>query len=469
MALNSFPFLLMFLPVVLIVQVLLQRYAGRRWPEIWLLVASLFFYSFAGFSQLPFLIGSIVFNWWVARMMVLGTGEIRRKWIFQIGLVGDIAFLSLIKYPIFLLDSVAALHGPKLAPPHWGLPLGISFFTLTQVMYLVDAYQGLNEPNSLLDHATLVSFFPYITAGPLVRSRIIVPQFTKFQFEESRSERACRGLYLFSIGLAKKVVIADSFARIVDAGFATMRYSSALEAWIYTLSFTFQIYFDFSGYSDMAQGAAWMLGIDIPQNFDAPYRSQSISEFWRRWHISLSNFITDYLYTPLLRSLGKATLTTSVFATLIAMGIVGLWHGPAWTFVVFGLLHGIGLAANQVWKRRKLKMTGWLAWTLTFAFVNIAFCFFRSPSVPIALDLLRAMFPQRDLFGVDAIKVMFSWSDAPRMAIGVVIAFVFQTSSELAASFRPTRMAAGVTVALLVLSWFFMGSSATKQFIYRGF
>ncbi len=131
-----------------------------------------------------------------------------------------------------------------------------------------------------------------------MRSRSIVPQFTKSQFDDSRSVRACRGLYLFSIGLAKKVVIADAFARMADAGFASMNYSSTLEAWIYTLSFTFQIYFDFSGYSDMAQGAAWILGIDIPQNFDAPYRSGSISEFWRRWHISLSNFITDYLYTP---------------------------------------------------------------------------------------------------------------------------------------------------------------------------
>jgi D-alanyl-lipoteichoic acid acyltransferase DltB (MBOAT superfamily) len=219
----------------------------------------------------------------------------------------------------------------------------------------------------------------------------------------------------------------------------------------------------------MAQGAAWMLGIDIPQNFDAPYRSRSITDFWGRWHISLSNFITDYLYTPILRSLGRATLATSAIAILIAMGIVGLWHGPAWTFVIFGLLHGLGLATNQVWKKRKLKMTGWLAWTLTFAFVNIAFCFFRSPSIPIALDLLKAMVPQRDLFGVDAIRGIFSWADAPRMAIGVVAAFAFQTSSEMAASFRPTRMAAGVTFALIVISWFFMGSSPAKQFIYRGF
>jgi alginate O-acetyltransferase complex protein AlgI len=469
MALNSFLFLLVFLPAVFIVQVLVQKYGERRWPEIWLLVASLSFYSFAGFSQLPFLIGSIVFNWWIARMMVSGAGENRRKWALQIGLVGNTAFLCVIKYASFVLGSVASLHGPQIALPHWGLPLGISFFTLTQVMYLVDTYQELNEPNSLLDHATLVSFFPYITAGPLVRSRIIVPQFTKFQFEESRSERACRGLYLFSIGLAKKVVIADSFARIVDAGFASMRYSSTLEAWVYTLSFTFQIYFDFSGYSDMAQGTAWMLGIDIPQNFDAPYRSTSISEYWRRWHISLSDFITDYLYTPILRSMGKATLATSAVATVIAMGVAGLWHGPAWTFVVFGLLHGAALAINQIWRRRKLKMTAWLAWALTFAFVNIALCFFRSPSIPIALDLLKAMVPQRDLFGVDAIRGIFSWADAARMAIGVVVAFAFQTSSEMAASFRPTRMAAGVTAALLVLSWFFMGSSPAKQFIYRGF
>jgi alginate O-acetyltransferase complex protein AlgI len=469
MPLNSVTFIAVFLPVVFLIYAALRKYAGGRRPELWLVVASLSFYGYSGLRQLPLLLGSIVFNWGIARLMVPRPGGPRRKWALPIGLVGNIAFLCVIKYADFFFGTLAALHGPRIAVTHGELPLGVSFFTLTQIMYLVDTHQELNDANSLFDHAALVSFFPYITAGPLVRSRETVPQFARFGFQESRNERACRGLYLFSLGLAKKVVLADSFARLVDAGFSTAGHVSTLAAWVFTLAYTFQIYFDFSGYSDMALGAAWIFGIDIPQNFNAPYRSQSITEFWRRWHISLSNFITDYLYTPILRSMGRATLATSAVATVIAMGIIGLWHGPAWTFVIFGLLHGAGLAANQIWRRRKLKMPGWLAWAATFIFLNVAFCWFRSPSVGYALQLLKSMLPQQDLFGAQALKGIVFRSEVFRMALAVFAAFAFKTSSELAASFRPTRAAAGVTAILLLLSWYFMDSSTTKQFIYRGF
>lgn len=244
----------------------------------------------------------------------------------------NIAFLGSFKYVNLFLRGIAALHRPKFTLPDWDFPLGISFFTLIQVMYLVDTAQGLNGANSLFDHATFVSFFPYVTSGPLALARAVVPQFKTFTLPGTRFELACRGLYLFTLGLTKEVVFADSFARIADAGFGSQQSFSTLEAWIFSLASTFQIYFDFSGYSDMALGSAWMLGIEIPQNFNAPYLSRSISEFWQRWHISLSNFITNYLYTPILRAMGTATLRTSVIAILLAMGIVGLWHGPAWTF-----------------------------------------------------------------------------------------------------------------------------------------
>lgn len=472
MPFNSFSYLLLFLPLVVVVYALAQRAAGPRWSQAWLLGASLFFYGYAQPAHVLLLLGSVLFNWWVARAIVGQKQEDLRKWLLRLGLFANIAFLCSFKYVNFLLRSLASFHGPQFTLPDWQFPLGLSFFTLTQVMYLVDTYQGLNGANSLFDHATLVSLFPYVSSGPLVRARSIVPQFRTFTFPETRLELACRGLYLFAFGLAKKVILADSFARIADAGFASIASLSTLEAWLFSFAYTFQIYFDFSGYSDMAVASAWMLGIDIPQNFNAPYLSKSISEFWQRWHISLSNFITNYLYTPILRAQGRATLRTSVIAILISMAIAGLWHGPAWTFVVFGVLHGAGLAANQIWKKRKKKMPDWLGLPVTFLFVNLTFVFFRSPDIPAALSMLAAMLPHANLLGIATLKTVLPITPAliARPAVvGVVLAFVFKTSTDLAKQFQRTPLTAGLSAALMLLSLFFMNSTAAKQFVYFAF
>jgi len=473
MLFNSFSFLLLFLPVVAVVHAVLARRAGARAAQAWLLGSSLFFYGQSKPSFLLLLLGSIVFNWAVARWMMAQSGEDgRRLLLLRAGITANIALLCSFKYVNFALINLAALGGPRLALPDWDFPLGISFFTLTQVMYLVDTYQGLNQPNSLFDHATLVSLFPYVSSGPLVRSRSIVAQFHAYSFAEGRLERACRGLYLFAFGLFKKVALADSFTAIADTGFGAAHNLSTLEAWIASLAYTFQIYFDFSGYSDMAVGAAWIMGIDIPQNFNAPFRAKSISEFWQRWHISLSSFITNYLFTPILRSMGKATLRTSALATLLAMGIAGLWHGPAWTFVLFGLLHGAGLAANQIWKKKKLKMPDWLGVLATFVFVNITFVFFRSPSIAAALEMLRHMLPQARLFGFRNLALELPLTPLTLLrpvAAGVVVAFAFQSSAELAANFRTTRWTAAAAAALLLASLLFINSTAAKQFVYFAF
>ncbi len=222
----------------------------------------------------------------------------------------------------------------------------------------------------------------------------------------------------------------------------------------------------------MAVASAWLLGIDIPQNFNAPYISKSITEFWKRWHISLSNFITDYLYTPLLRSMGKAIITTSVIAILIAMTIAGLWHGPAWTFVIFGTLHGCALAINQVWRRRKMRLPPWLGWLLTFVFVDISLVFFRSHDVLSALHMLNAMLPHANLLGTAAFKGVLPITPylfLRPVTIGVVLAFFFKTSQQLAESFRPTHVTAFATATLFLLCIFFMNSTVAKEFVYFAF
>jgi len=460
MLFQSFTFLLLFLPIVALGNAALRHYARPRAAQVWLLAASLVFYAFPRPAHLPLLLGSIGFNWAIARLMVAQADPGRRKALLWIGLGANLALLASFKYLRFFLGSVLAL-------PNWDFPLGISFFTLTQVMYLVDCYQELCAPISLLDHASVVAFFPYVSSGPLVRAKAIADQ-----LQSPKLELAARGLYLFAIGLVKKVVFADSFATVANAGFGAVRELSCVEAWVFSLAYTFQIYFDFSGYSDMAVGLAWMLGFDIPQNFNKPYVSRSISEFWQRWHISLSSFITNYLYTPILRSFRKATLRTSAIATVLAMAIAGLWHGPGWTFIVFGLMHGSALAVNQAWKKSKRRLAPGMGWLLTFLLVNSAFVVFRSPTLSHALTLLGSLIPHGDLFGTAVLGSVIPIAPATIFrpeTIGVVLAFFFASSAELAETFRPTPRNAMATAVLLVVSLFFMNSTVARQFVYFAF
>ena len=337
----------------------------------------IFLHARSGSANLPLLLGSILFNWAIARQMMAQTDNSKRKLYLWAGLTVNIIVLFLFKYIHLFLETIAYFHGPHLSFPKWGFPLAVSFFTLTQIMYLVDAYP--RAPSSLAarnfsrpDHGQLAvrprhfcDVLPLCSVWPFSARPPGRPQLRTYSIKEPPSVMLCRGLFLFSMGLAKKVVFGDSFGTIADAGSASTSNYSLVEAWIFSLAALFHLYFDFSGYSDMALGTAWMLGIDIPQNFNAPLRSRSISEFWQRWHISLSNFITEYLYNPLLRSFGTPTLATSAAATIIAMTIAALWHGPAWTFVAWGFSHGMprrapgGKDVNQ--KRRY--MANDAAWT----------------------------------------------------------------------------------------------------------
>ena len=471
MSFSSFSFLF-FLPVVALVYAAARRFAGARLAQVWLLVASLFFYALPRPSHLPLLLVSILFNWAVARRMAAQEDPGPRKSWLRLGLVANVALLASFKYVDFFFLQIGRVSGFQLPISQWDFPLGISFFTLTQVMYLVDCYQRLNEPISLFDHATVVSFFPYVSSGPIVRAKEIADQFGSARPAGSRTEMASRGLFLFTQGLAKKVVFADSFGAVADAGFASVAQLSTVEAWAFSLAYTLQIYFDFSGYSDMAVGSAWILGFDVPQNFNAPYIAKSISEFWQRWHISLSNFITSYLYMPIVRWMGRATLLTSTVATLLAMAIAGLWHGPGWTYVLFGLMHGTALAVNQAWKKSKRRLPDGVGWALTFLFVNATFIVFRSPSLPAAWQLLKGLLPHHNLFGRELLATVVPFAPSVLLrpvVIGTVLAFFFKSSWDLASQFRPTWRNSMATAALFVACLLFLNSSVAKQFVYFAF
>jgi D-alanyl-lipoteichoic acid acyltransferase DltB (MBOAT superfamily) len=395
---------------------------------------------------------------------------VRKRW-FVVALVVNIAFLFSFKYINFLLSGLAVFTGPMTNLPTWEFPVGISFYTLTQVMNLVDCYERLVPPKSLFDHATFVSFFPCVTAGPLLRAKLFMRQLPTLGAREGRHERWARSLVILGIGLVKKVVFADAFAQIANAGYSHVATLTSAGAWLTSLAFTFQLYFDFSGYSDIAFGAAGLLGVTIVRNFNAPYRAVTISEFWQRWHMSLSSFITTYLYTPILRAMGRITIHKAAAATLLAMAIAGLWHGPAWTFVLFGVAHGIALALNQYWKRTKRHLPRAAAALLTFVFVNFAFILFRSPDVPTAFHISGLLLPGGG--GVDLAALRSSLHLVRLVPVtataGVMIALIGPTSNDIAETWSMTPITAFATASMVFLSLLLMNAGNSAGFVYQGF
>ncbi len=473
MPFNSFKYLLVFFPVVCLALELARRWIGPRAAQATLLLASLVFYGWSRPANLPLLLGSILVNWAFAQGMAKLPADASRRRVLVLGLTANIAFLGVFKYVNFFLRGLFALGVPRFAFPDWEFPLGISFFTLQQVMYLVDCYEGMVPASGLADHATFVGFYPYVISGPLARAKSMVGQFHRPALQGDRFDAIARGLYLVSIGLFKKVVFADSFGRVADLGFAAPNDSSTLEAWVCSVCYSLQLYFDFSGYSDMAIGSALVLGFEIPRNFNAPYRATTVTEFWQRWHISLSSFITTYLYTPILRSFRKATLATASVATLLSMTIAGLWHGPSWNFVVFGTMHGTALVINQYWKKKKMrKLPGPLAWALTFGFVNLAFIVFRAPDMATAAHLAALLVPRHGGLGTSVIvaaRAIGVASLAPPLIGGVIAAFYGKSSDELAQAFRPSYLTALATALMILLSCLYMNSAIVKQFVYFNF
>ena len=391
MLFNSYPFILLFLPATLLGAFLL-RHAGRRWLGLWLLGASAVFYVYWDIRYLPLLAGSILVNY-AAAVLIERT---RSKLLLALTIAANLGLLGVFKYLGFFSQIAAQALPWNVAVAALVLPLGISFFTFHQIGYQIDRWRGQAQPHTLLDYALFVGFFPQLIAGPILRQYELLPQLRKLAGPRARN--ILIGLAWFSIGLFKKVVFADSFALYATPVFDAAAKGPDLDmatAWLGALAYTFQLYFDFSGYSDMAVGLARMFGIRLPLNFNAPYRALSITEFWRRWHITLGRFLRDYLYFPLG---GNRVTPGRQFTNLfVVMLLGGLWHGAAWTFVLWGALHGLALAGHRLWVRlRGPAPSGplWrcLSWGSTFLFVVVTWVFFRSDSLAAAGRMLKTMF-----------------------------------------------------------------------------
>ena len=394
MLFNSYIFIFAFLPVVLAGYFVLGSTPWSRLANIWLVFASLFFYGWWNVCYLPLLVGSILVNYVLTgtvlhfrRQGQLGPQRVT----FWTGILFNLVLLGYYKYMDFLLDAVNRALGMHLPLLDVILPLGISFFTITQILALIDYHEGIAKEHDFINYALFVSFFPHLMAGPILYHRPMMKQFADTSLRHPQVCNLAMGLSLFILGLAKKLLIADSFIAPADWGFSHAATADFLQGWQAVLCYMMQLYFDFSGYSDMAVGLARMLNIEIPINFRHPFHATSVANFWQRWHISLTNAITACVYMPIVRALGKMTFGRTLFAASVAFFIVGIWHGAGWNFVIFAALQSVGIIVCPTWKHFHMHIAAWLGRTLTMLFVLVSFVCFRAPDFFTIKAMLGAM------------------------------------------------------------------------------
>ncbi|MGH8612857.1 MAG: MBOAT family O-acyltransferase [Gammaproteobacteria bacterium] len=485
MLFNCYEFIFGFLPLTLALFYLLGSLGWQRPALIWLTAASFFFYGWWNPSYVLLLLASILFNYAVGALLTRAArqGAPLRHTLLAFGITGNLALLCYYKYAAFFVSNLGAISGFDFQIQAVVLPLGISFYTFTQIAYLVDAARGEAQEYNLISYCLFVTFFPHLIAGPIIHHRQVMPQFTQagtFRFSHANF---ATGITFFAIGLFKKVVLADTmgtFASPVFAAAADGAALSALKAWTGVLAYSLQLYFDFSGYSDMAVGLARLMGIDLPYNFNSPYKAVNIIDFWRRWHLTLSHFLRDYLYIPLGGNRrGELRRYINLFLTML---LGGLWHGAGWSFVFWGALHGFYLMVNHGWHTLRARLgfpvdrgTPWgrgLARLLTLLAVIIGWVFFRAESMDAAFNLLSAMGGSHGA-GTAALAGWFS--EPAQVLIGGLLALaVFgPNSQEWVDGAHRTRLmthpavSAPITAALLFFA--FSQLSQVSEFLYFQF
>ena len=494
MLFNSYEFIFAYLPITFFVYFYLNKKRLTEAGKGFLVFSSLFFYSWWNIAYLPLILSSMLFNYVIGNTLAKikdndsakkKRKKISRKGILTLGIVSNLALLGYFKYTDFLVENINLVFDSSMPLVDLVLPLAISFFTFQQIAYLVDSYRRETHEYDFLNYAIFVTFFPQLIAGPIVHHKEMMPQFSNVRTKVINYRNITLGLFIFSIGLFKKVVIADTFSVWANAGFDTAVTLNLFEAWATSLSYTFQLYFDFSGYTDMAIGVALLLNIKLPTNFNSPYKATDIQDFWRRWHITLSRFLRDYIYIPLGGNRkGDFRTSENLMATFI---LGGLWHGASWTFVFWGFLHGMALVIHRLWSRLGIKLSTWVAWLITFNFINITWIFFRADEWDDAIRVLKAMvsmdyivFPYQlssklnilKQYGVkfenivgniqgNTIEIIF-W-----IPISFCIVLFFNNTSEI--SYKNTKTYASVVYSFLAFSFAVLSLRNVSEFLYFNF
>lgn len=467
MLFNSEIFILLFLPCSLGVYYALSRHVEWR---LWaLVIASLIFYSYWDIRFLPVLLGSTIGNWLIVQVYA----RLRYyHWLPLAGVLFNVGVIALFKYADFLTSTAAVIGGWGHKPISVLLPLGISFFTFQHISYQMDLRRAaqLGEPfmvHGFRDYILFVAFFPHLISGPIVRHNEIIHQFHRNPMRPGLSERMSRGGVMFLAGLSKKVLIADSAARMATPLFTRVLDGGVLnlgEAWLAMLAYLLQLYFDFSGYTDMAIGMALMFGFVIPFNFDRPHMAASIQDFWRRWHITLSRFMRDYVYIPLGGNRGGILYQArNMFLTML---VGGLWHGANWTYVAWGAMHGAGVAANILWRRKGYAMPALLGWACMTLFIGLTWILFRTESFTATWSIYRSLAGGNGVGGA-VIGVTTNYLVLAAGTLAALYGPASQTAIlERLRPWRPAGLLAGALAVFLVL---LIGGGLQSEFIYFQF
>jgi D-alanyl-lipoteichoic acid acyltransferase DltB (MBOAT superfamily) len=394
----------------------------------------------------------------------LANSQFSKKAFLYLGLAFNLGLLLYYKYADFFIENLNAVSGSDFNLLHIILPLGISFFTFQQIAYLVDSYRGTVTDYNFLHYAVFVTFFPQLISGPIVHHKVIMPQLVDKSLAHPRAENIAKALFLFQIGLSKKIIIADTFGKLVSRGYLNFESLDTMQAWITTFAYTVQLYFDFSGYADMAIALGLLFNIKITNNFWSPHKSENIQQFYRRWHITLSSFLRDYLYIPLGGNrFGEARMHFNLFLTFF---LGGLWHGANWTFAIWGALNGLGLIFHRLFQKTKIHIPSVLAVLITFVFVLLMRVFFRAEDLNMALVTLKTM------FGFAApghsFNLIVSVYDAPIWLAGVIMLFL-PNSTEVMEKFKMNRRFLLFTVLMVIVNLVFMNSAGKQDFLYFDF
>lgn len=438
MLFNSYVFVLLFFPLCLAGYFGLNYRKHYTLAQLFLLAMSLWFYGFFNPAYLSIIIVSIILNYGFSMALLSVRSQVLKKLLLAVALCGNVGILFYYKYFDFFMVNVTALIGMDYTLKNILLPLGISFFTFQQLSYIIDSYKGEVPKYNFLQYASFVAYFPQLIAGPIVTHDELVPQFMDETKKRINWDNMSQGLYMFVLGMAKKVLIADTFGLAVNWAFSNVGLLDSTNALIAMMAYTVQIYFDFSGYCDMAIGIARMMNFDLPLNFRSPYKAVTIGDFWSRWHMTLTRFFTKYIYIPLGGS--RRGLARTCINTLVVFLISGIWHGANWTFILWGCLHGVCMVTEKCFRTYINKIPRCINWFMTFLFVSVTWVFFRADSIGQAMEFLSRL-----------VSFDFGPINANILAAFELPELVFMLKQIHLGSMAPKLLLAGFFVAAMVL------------------
>ena len=404
-----------------------------------LVASGVVFYAWWNVSLTPIIIISIIFNYFFGNL-IKGSDNLSYKKLFLfISILSNVIYLAFFKYLDFIFENINFLFNTELNLLNMPFPLAMSFFTFQTIAYLVDCYYKEIDKTTLREYSIFIIFFPQLIAGPIVTYNKMLPQFNDEKNKLINYRNLYLGLAVILIGLFKKIFLADNLSIIVSEGFLNHQNLDFFASWISSLCFTFQIYFDFSGYIDMATGIALLFNIKLPQNFNSPYKALGIINFWQRWHMTLTMFLTNYIYYPWVKSLKKFNYLKTMIITFLVFVIAGVWHGPSWGYILFGSMHGLGLVINHTYKNFiKINLNKYVSWFITFNFINVSFVFFRSKDIETTINILKSM------VGINGYDYTFllnqNITNILILAGSFAICLLFKNTNFLIENFKPINL-----------------------------